>query len=190
MQCRRIVLRAATLLVLAAPVQAQVVDQPRLEVGGGYSLMDRYYGAFPAGWFGSVGVSLPHGFAVVGEANAGYKTLSDSSYPALVTKVRAFSLLGGPRFSVSAFPKLLVFGQVLLGTTYTAATNTITGDHFDSYFFALQPGGGVDVQVFRNCAFRFEGNYQTTPTRVGGPPRTTQFAVGVVIRPQAIFRSN
>lgn len=59
------------LTLVAAPKFAVAQDQGRIEVAGGYLMMDDYDSdmTFPGGWFGSLGVDVAGPVAAVGEAS-------------------------------------------------------------------------------------------------------------------------
>jgi hypothetical protein len=86
--------------------------------------------------------------------------------------------LGGPRFSVKTVP-VDVFGQVLWGAANTGGSSAFGSNRVNHVVW--QPGVGIDVNLSRRMAARFEADYRLMPSGVVAP-RFAQFVTGIVLR--------
>jgi hypothetical protein len=124
---------------------------------------------FPMGWLFAGGVNLGNSFALVGEAGGNYKTVSVFGTD---VDLRVHSFLGGVRVQ-NRQPKVMPFGQVLVGLAHMGASALGEGD--SSNGFAIQPGGGVDIPLTSSMGARVQGDFRMI--RAGGET-TNEFRVG------------
>jgi hypothetical protein len=167
-------------VVMAGPVKAQ--DWPNVSVAGGYAVAhsDDGAGTFPLGWFGAVDATVNNWFSIEGQASGAYQTVSLGSFPARPTEFHEsdYAFLGGPRFSVRTVP-VDVFGQVLWGATNTGNSSAFGNNRVNHLVW--QPGVGIDVNLSRRMAVRFEADYRLLPSGVVAP-HVAQFVTGIVLR--------
>jgi len=95
------------------------------------------------------------------------------------------TFLFGPRLNLRKFDRFVPFGEFLVGGAH--AGSQITGDR-SQYTFALAAGGGVDIVLWKNIAWRF-AQLDYLMTNFSGPAlganaRQNNFraATGVVFR--------
>src|SRR5262249_30633710 len=111
--------------------------------------------ALPVGWMVSASGKLASWFWLVGEVNGNYKTYSA---PGGDLKLSETTFMGGPRISGPATAPVSPFVQVLAGGAHGAAdigvpnlNLTLSGTKF-----AVQIGGGIDINVSPDFGFRGE----------------------------------
>ena len=176
-------------LAVAVPGYSAAQDGGRVEFGGGYAAMRDYDGdaTFPRGWFASVAVDLVGPLAVAGEASGSYKSMGGLDID-LSTDIH--SVMGGPRLvwrgdRVSPYVQTL-FGVARFATTYTLPDETLSDAR---NYFAIAPGGGIDLPFSERAAIRIGASMRfiqsETFTSTGSEPftfREFQFITGVVFR--------
>ena len=135
---------------------------PRFEVSGGYSYLDFH----PGDIFNSFG----------GHGATGSFTYNATRYLGLTGEIGGYnyqrniggnqvqgsltSFLFGPRLNLRKFDHFVPFGEMLIGAS-RAGVELTGGDQQSTFAFA--PGGGVDVVITKNLAWRFaELNYMMT----------------------------
>ncbi len=161
---------AAMLLCMAAPATAQ--EKVTGDIAGSYSLLydkdlsDAGLGAWmPVGWVVAGAVHLTSVVSVVGEVGGNYKTITIEG---IDVSTNVYSFMGGVRFGSRANPKMVPFGQVLIGGARAGGSTEAFGTNVGASTtgFAIQPGAGVDVFVAPNIAVRIQGDYRLV--RSGG----------------------
>jgi len=127
-------------------------------------------------------------FAVVGEVSGAYKSetiaVGTSSVDATV---RLHTFMGGVRVAARTNPKVVPFGQVLLGaarvsggvTASGPATSVIAASDADTEF-ALQIGGGVNLRTSGSFGVRLGADYRRIFISDGGE-NEFRLVAGVVI---------
>jgi hypothetical protein len=104
------------------------------------------------------------------------------------TSIQTF--MGGPRV-VLRRARVAPFAEVLLGTARIATTFALPGETLSdsTHHFAIQVGGGVDVQLARHIGTRVGASRRLirseTYTPTGSEPfnhREFQFLTGLVLR--------
>lgn len=174
-------------LAVSAPAVAQ--DDRGVELAAGYSAMRDYDGdaTFPLGWFASVGADIAGPFALAAEASGSYKSMGGLDIE-VSTTIHTF--MGGPRFAwrtgrASPYAQML-FGVARFATTYTLPEETLSDAR---NYFAMAPGGGIDLPFSERGAIRVGASMRfirsETFTPSGSEPftfREFQFVAGIVIR--------
>lgn len=146
---------AACVIVAATASPAVAQASPPKTIAGGYSVLRELDtpGAtandYTKGWFVSVG----HPFALqrlslVGEIGGNYRR----NLLKEVQRLHAF--LGGARFTVARSSRLTIFAQGLVGIERFAEPG------FNESGIAVQPGGGVDLSLFKSVGVRVQGDYR------------------------------
>jgi hypothetical protein len=149
----------------------------------------------PVGWYADVAGRIAGPISIVGEVAGAYKSFSsritELGVPVDVdADVDIHSFLGGVRISAFQNPRVVPFGQVLLGAARgsitVTGTATVGGRQFDvsesesSTDLAIDFGGGVNLAVGDNFAVRLNGSF----TRIGGSDdggNAFRFGAGVVV---------
>jgi hypothetical protein len=177
------------LLIVATPHRVTAQSDGRIDVAGGYSFMRDHDGgvSFPTGWFASVGGDLAGPIGIVGDASGSYKSMGGLD---IDFSMSIHTFMGGPRLAwrtSRVTPRAeVLFGTARMATTFTMPEETVS---FSRYHFAMQFGGGMDVQLTSRVAARVGANRRLirsemfTPT--GSEPfnyREFQFISGVVFR--------
>src|SRR5882672_8533086 len=159
------VLACALGAAIAAPAAAQTAAT---ELSGGYQFTRTPDLNLPPGWYVDVAGHVAPMFAVVGEVSGAYKSetiaVGTSSVDATV---RLHTFMGGVRVAARTNPKVVPFGQVLLGaarvsggvTASGPATSVIAVSDADTEF-ALQIGGGVNLLTSGNFGVRLGADYR------------------------------
>lgn len=164
-------LSVLVLLLATTPLRAQ--DRATVDASGGYAFSHITNGdgtSLPAGWFASVGAYVSPAIAIVGEGTGAYKSESNSfTTPSgafsSTAKLRLYTFQAGPRFA-SRSTKARVFGQFLVGGATISASGSARGVGFSAAsnasetYFAVTPGGGVDVYAAPHFGVRFLANFQ------------------------------
>lgn len=157
---------------------ASAQDAPRFEVAGGYSLLrDQDLSTRLHGWFASVGGSSGGGFGLVGEVGGNYKTVSVLNTQ---IKARIYSVLAGPKYTVSPTSRVSLFGQFLVGAA-RASTKASGSDSASETDFAFQPGGGVDIVLTGAVGVRVGGDFRGVRSN-GHTSNEGRFIAGLVFR--------
>ncbi len=122
-------------------------------------------------------------------AEIGGTTFSRNEFPLTATNAKVDggfeTFLFGPRLNLRKFDHFVPFGEFLVGAAHSGSE--ITGDS-TQYTFALAAGGGVDIVLWKNLAWRF-AQLDYLMTNFSGPAlgpeaRQNNFraATGVVLR--------
>ena len=170
-------------LVAFAPLPAAAQDPPKIEFAAGYSLLHDtdLSENLPAGWFASVGATVSPMIAVVGEVSGNYKTISSSGVD-VSTKVHTF--MGGPKLFVRQ-GAVTPWAQVLVGAATGSGSASVYNVNVSdsSTNFAIQPGGGVDIDVKEMFGVRAGANWRLIRSE-GATSKELQIVAGIVIRPR------
>ena len=186
-------------IILATSGQARAADPSTLDVAGGYAYSYITNGegtSYPAGWFASVGGHLTPVFAIVGEGGAAYRTesinFSNAGFTVTGTlHLKLYTFMGGPKFT-SRSRSAKVFGQFLIGGATLSSSGTATGDGItmssggSRTYFALAPGGGVDVKTSEHFGVRVFATFQllNTEAQFGEWGKVFQTGVGLLWTPK------
>ena len=177
-------LACALCAVIAAPAAAQT---PAAELSAGYQFTRVPDVNLPLGWYVDVSGNIAPTFAIVGEVAGAYKTetltLGNSSVD---TNLKLHTFLGGVRVAARANPKVVPFGQVLLGAARLSGGVTASGPAVSVLAtdsdteFALQIGGGVNLMTSGNLGVRLGADYRRIFISDGGE-NEFRLVAGVVI---------
>ena len=178
------------LLVMAAIAASPAIAQetPKFEIGVNYSILSEQTidETLPVGWTVPVAYNFNSWLAVAGEVGANYRSdtflgqgidINVSTYmvgPKFTKRGKDvtffFQMLGGaargaanldlnlpnfnlPNFNLPNIPNLPAFSSRALDLLDRDFSRSATQ-------FALQPGGGIDVNVSDNVAIRLQGDYR------------------------------
>ena len=178
-------LACALCAVVAAPATAQTAAT---ELSGGYQFTRTPDLNLPPGWYVDVAGNVAPMFAVVGEVTGAYKSetvaVGTSSVDATVN---LHTFMGGVRVAARTHPKVVPFGQVLLGAARVGGGVTASGPAVSVFEvsdadtrFALQIGGGVNLMTAGNFGVRLGLDYRRIFVSEGGE-NEFRVAAGVVI---------
>jgi opacity protein-like surface antigen len=177
-------LACALCAVVAAPAAAQTAAT---ELSGGYQFTRTPDLNLPPGWYVDVAGNVAPMFAIVGEVAGAYKSetmaVGTSSVDATVN---LHTFMGGVRVAARTHPKVIPFGQVLLGAARVSGGVTASGpvsviEATDSDTrFALQIGGGVNLMTSGNFGVRLGVDYRRIFVSDAGE-NEFRVAAGVVI---------
>jgi OmpA family len=161
---------------------------PKYEVAGMYSYINFNPGAFSSwnnqGATGSFTYNANKWLGLTAELGAyGFSrqvfVLNGTTFAPETLKGSQETYLFGPRLNFRHFDHFVPFAEVLFGVGHASAQ--LTGDNGQSAF-ALAAGGGVDVILFKDLAWRFfEADYLLTDysgTLVGPSSRQNNFRIG------------
>lgn len=166
-------LACALCALIAAPAAAQTATT---ELSAGYQFTRTPDLNLPLGWYVDVAGNVAPMFAIVGELSGAYKSetiaVGTSSVDATV---RLHTFLGGVRVAAGTNPKVVPFGQVLLGaarlsggvTASGPAVSVLAATDADTEF-ALQIGGGVNLMTSGNFGVRLGADYRRIFISGGG----------------------
>jgi outer membrane protein OmpA-like peptidoglycan-associated protein len=128
---------------------------PRFEVAGGYSYVNFNPGDFPSfnnhGATGSFAYNATHWLGLTGEVG-GYNFSRNAGGALLNGSWETF--LFGPRLNLRRFDHFVPFAEFLVGAG-RAGLETTGNLNGNQSAFALATGGGVDVVLLKNLAWRF-----------------------------------
>jgi opacity protein-like surface antigen len=170
---------------VAAPAAAQTATT---ELSAGYQFARTPDLNLPLGWYVDVAGNVAPMFAVVGEVSGAYKSetiaVGTSSVDATV---RLHTFMGGVRVGARTNPKVVPFGQVLLGaarvsggvTASGPAVSVLAASDADTEL-ALQVGGGVNLLPSGNFGVRLAADYRRIFIS-GGGENDFRVGAGVVI---------
>ena len=183
-------------LAVSVPVAAQTT--PRTEISGGYQFVtfsvDEESESLPKGWYFDVAGNVSPMFGIVFQVGGNYKTFEESvtlgggTFTA-TADLKVHEFLGGVRLSARDNPRLVPYGQLLVGgingSVELTTTSTIPGvpafsEEDSSTNFALVLGGGVNFGVAESVAIRFGVNYLRIFEEDAGS-NVFGFHVGVVV---------
>jgi opacity protein-like surface antigen len=183
-------------LSVAIPVSAQTT--PRTEISGGYQFLtfsvDDENESMPKGWYFEVAGNLNPMLGIVFQVGGNYKTFEESvtigggTFTA-EADLKVHDFLGGVRLSARDNPRLVPFGQLLVGgvngSLELTTTSTIPGipsfsEEDSSTNFALLFGGGVNFGLTDRTGVRFGVDYMRIFEEDAGS-NVFRFTVGLVI---------
>ncbi len=155
---------SAFLLLLPLLVSAQEGGQ-KVEVFGGYSFATSefsFYGGQSNGWNASLNLKAKPWVGFVSDFAGYYKTISYSCQcPS--DHSTTYTFLFGPQVSTT-FSRVTPFAHVLAGLGHIYTTqNVVQHDPIKKHnSFAFAFGGGLDVHLVHNLAWRVQGDYLHT----------------------------
>jgi len=171
----------ALVVVLSVTAPALAQGKPKADIAGSYSALydnelgNEGYGAWmPWGWAVAVAGYLTPSVALVGEFGGNYKTVTEEG---MDINLSIYTYQGGIRFCGRGNPKVVPFGQVLLGGGHASAG--ATGVSVSTNGFVVQPGAGVDIFITPNVGIRLQGDYRLFRAE-GTNNNEGRFAVGIV----------
>ena len=113
------------------------------------------------------------------------KTISQGP---LDVKLKVHSFMAGPKLAAHQNPRVTPFAQVLFGGARASGGIGISGGSGSGFNvnasetdFAVQPGGGVDINAGESFGVRVGDNYRLIRSD-GETSKEFQFVVGVVLR--------
>jgi len=185
------------ILGVALPAAAQTF--PRTEISGGYQFVTFTVAdeneSIPKGWYFEVAGNLTPMIGLVFQVGGNYKTFEESvqvgggSFTAEVD-LDIYQFLGGLRLNARSNPRLVPYGQVLVGaingSVELTTTSTIPGiptfsEEDSSTNLGLVFGGGVNFGVSENTGIRFGVDYlRIFAEDEGDGSNVFRFHVGVV----------
>ena len=170
---------------LAAPAAAQTA---MTEVSAGYQFTRPPDLNLPIGWSVDVAGKVAPMFAIVGEVSGAYKSETIAVGTSSVdSTVRLHTFMGGVRVAARSNPKVVPFGQVLLGaarlsggvTASGPAVSVIAATDTDTEF-AMQIGGGANLMTSGNFGVRLGADYRRIFIS-GGGENEFRLVAGIVI---------
>jgi opacity protein-like surface antigen len=177
MNSKKVALMAALACMLctaiAAPAAAQTATT---ELSAGYQFTRPPDLNLPLGWYVDVSGNVAPMFAIVGEVSGAYKSetiaVGTSSVDATV---RLHTFMGGVRVAARTNPRVVPFGQVLLGAARASGGVTASGPAVSVLAqtdadteFALQIGGGVNLMTSGTFGVRLGADYRRIFVSDGG----------------------
>lgn len=203
---RRVRVLGFCLAALSVAIPASAQTSPRTEISGGYQFLTFSVDedtsidgvdnnqSLPKGWYVDVVGNLNPMIGIVFQVGGNYKTFEESiaigggSFTASAD-LKVHEFLGGARFNVRKNPKLVPYGQFLVGaingSIELATTSTIPGlpsfsQEESTTNFALEAGGGVNFGIAENVGIRFGVDYLRVFAEDAGS-NVFRFHAGVVI---------
>lgn len=180
------------LLLLAVP-QAARAQNGAGEFSAGWQLLHFEEETFSRGWYADAVGHLGGGLGVVGEVGGHYRTIDETRFVAAVpvsvsANLRIHSFMGGVRLSARENPRIVPFGQALVGmvhgsasvegsTTVGGRTFTVDDSESDSDV-AFELGGGVNIGMTDTVGLRLAAEYFRVIEE--GASNAVRFQVGVV----------
>lgn len=191
-------------LAVAIPVSAQTT--PRTEISGGYQFLTFSVDeetsldgvdnseSLPKGWYVDVAGNLNPMIGIVFQVGGNYKTFEESiaigggTFTA-TADLDVYQFLGGVRLSARNNPKLVPYGQLLVGgingSIEVSTSSTIPGlpsfsEEESTTNFALEVGGGVNFGVAEKVGIRFGVDYIRVFAEDAGS-NVFRFHTGIVI---------
>ena len=158
-------LTAALACLLGAATASPAAAQA--EISAGYQFTHTPEVNLPVGFYVDVSGNVAPMFAIVGEISGAYKSETVTSGATTVhATARLHTFMGGVRVASHSNPRLVPFGQVLVGgarlnseLSATTSGATVSGSNAETDF-TLQIGGGVDAMVRRNLGLRLGADYR------------------------------
>jgi hypothetical protein len=144
------------LCLLASTLSAFAQDASRLDLAGGYALVqDRRIDESLHGWSASATFYLTRWLGVAAEVDGTY-----ASQPVLGTDLDLANngLVVGPRVAVRRSTRLAPFGHVLVGAVRASAGILDQSDATTD--LGVQMGGGVDLSLASRARLRLGGDYR------------------------------
>jgi len=149
---KRLVWLLPAVLMFCAAAQAQ--ETPRIEVAGGFTYLDANLNGSPKfhllGGNGSATENVNDWFGGRLEVNVFSGTTGG-------TNVTAQTITYGPVFAYRKFERFTPYAHVQFGVIH--ASTGFLGISNSASRFAMNGGGGVDVNVNRLTAVRFQADY-------------------------------
>jgi opacity protein-like surface antigen len=183
-------------LGVAIPASAQTA--PRTEISAGYQFVtfsvEDESESLPKGWYFDVAGNLNPTIGVVFQVGGNYKTFEESvtigggTFTA-TADLKVHEFLGGLRLNARDNPRLVPYGEVLVGgisgSLELTTTSTIPGipafsQEESSTNFAVVIGGGVNFGVSDRTSIRFGVDYLRIFEEDAGS-NVFRFLVGLVI---------
>lgn len=191
------------LIALGMAIPASAQTTPRTEISAGYQFVtfsvegvngEDDNESIPKGWYFEVAGNLNPVLGVVFQVGGNYKTFDESvtiggGTFSTEADLKVHEFLGGLRLSARDNPKLVPYGQLLVGGIHGSfeltATSTIPGipgfsTEDSSTNFALMFGGGANVGFTDSTGVRFGVDYLRIFEEDAGS-NVFRFHVGVVI---------
>jgi opacity protein-like surface antigen len=200
----RIRVLGCCLVALSAAVPVSAQTSPRTEISGGYQFLtfsvdddvsvDLDSESLPVGWYFDVAGNLNPMIGVVFQVGGNYKTFEQSiaigggTFTA-TADLAVHEFLGGFRLSARDNPRLVPYGQLLVGaingSVDLSVSSTIPGipslsEEDSTTNFALELGGGVNFGVAEKVGIRFGVDYIRVFAEDAGS-NVFRFHTGVVI---------
>ena len=183
---------------VAIPVSAQTT--PRTEISGGYQFVtfsvDGDNESIPKGWYFDVTGNLNPMIGIVFQVGGNYKTFEESVAiggfsVSAEADLKVHQFLGGVRLSARDNPKLVPFGQLLVGaingSVELTTTSNIPGipslsEEESSTNLGLVLGGGANFGLTERTGVRFGVDYlRVFAEDEGEGSNVFRFHVGLVI---------
>ena len=191
-------------LSVAIPVSAQT--SPRTEISGGYQFLTFSVDedisldgvdnseSLPKGWYVDVAGNLNPMIGIVFQVGGNYKTFEESitigggTFTA-TADLDVYQFLGGVRLSARNNPRLVPYGQLLVGgitgSVELSTSSTIPGlpslsEEDSTTNFALEVGGGVNFGVAERVGIRFGVDYIRVFAEDAGS-NVFRFHTGIVV---------
>jgi hypothetical protein len=165
MNGKAISLTAALTCLLVAATAAPAAAQA--EISAGYQFTHTPEVNLPLGFYVDVAGTVAPAIAIVGEVTGAYKSETVTSGATSVNATaRLHTFMGGVRVASHRDPRLVPFGQMLVGAArfdagFDATTSgmTVSAENAETHF-ALQIGGGVNAMMRRNLGLRLGADYR------------------------------
>ncbi|HWR15300.1 MAG TPA: hypothetical protein VN577_10745 [Terriglobales bacterium] len=168
---RRVALIFALAVLFALPAFSQ--NDYKAEVFGGYQYT-RVEGESFNGWNAAVTGNVNNWLGITGDISGGYKSVGG-------VKVKVHNFLFGPTVSYNQYEKVKPFAHVLFGVSHASGSVDGIGGASDNAF-AMALGGGLDVGVHSNVAFRLV-QVDYLMTRFGSQTQNNaRISTGIVFR--------
>jgi hypothetical protein len=147
--------------ILALCISTRAQETPQWEIGGGYSYL---HANMNSNSFTGPQFNLSGGH-VTAEENlnnwfGGRIELNAFNGGVNGTNVSAETITYGPVFSFRRFDRITPFGHAQFGAVHAGVG--YLGISQSAFKFAMSAGGGVDVNLNRRFALRFQGDYLMT----------------------------
>jgi hypothetical protein len=183
------------LVLLGATLPAAAQGHPKVEIGGGYLMMDATDTDTLHGWYADVAGSLTEVMSIVGQVNAGHQQISETVVVSGIRVVATgdlsvYTYLGGVRFSVRRTPRVVPFWHSLVGisraTASVTGTTTVGGRTFsaaesESTIDAIfQFGGGANVMFTSKLGVQAGADWVYIPSDFDSE-NAFRFAAGGVV---------
>jgi hypothetical protein len=145
---KSIFLSLLVVVCLASPMSAQ--DVPRFELGAGATFLRDPGNLNRYGWIGSFGTNINRFFAVKAEASGFYNGFESDNI---------HSVLLGPQVNLRRDgSRVTPWAHFLVGAQ-TGHEFRFPGRFVSETYWAMQPGGGVDVSLNSRVGLRFGADY-------------------------------
>jgi len=170
----KLLLVVLVLSLLSLPVMAQ--DAPKAEVFGGYQFtrLGGTDGINMNGWNAAVTGNLNRWFGLTGDFSGTYKSVGADS-------LHVYTYTFGPVISSGRNKTFSPFVHALFGGFHTTAN--FEGAPISGNGFALQLGGGLDVNVSRHLGVRvIQGDWIMLHASGGSENKNARISAGIVLR--------